>query len=88
MKLDTIGSNAMHGLGATMLLALFVTGAHAQTLTDPNPHSNPATRHSESNGGEALKACPEYGAGFYRVDGTDTCVKIGGFVDAGVSSRR
>jgi hypothetical protein len=27
-----------------------------------------------------VKDCAEYGAGFKRVDGTGTCVKIGGYV--------
>jgi hypothetical protein len=27
-----------------------------------------------------VKECPEYGAGFMRVGGTGTCVKVGGYV--------
>lgn len=36
-----------------------------------------------------MKACPEYGAGFYRLAGSDTCVRIGGGVasDVGASVR-
>jgi hypothetical protein len=70
------------------LIIVVTSAAAAQTLTDPNPRPN----SSRPAGGKAtaskhMKACPEFGAGFYRVDGTDTCVKIGGFVDVGVSSR-
>jgi hypothetical protein len=32
--------------------------------------------------------CAAYGAGFVRVDGTQTCVKIGGAVSVGVGARR
>jgi hypothetical protein len=32
----------------------------------------------------AANACAAYGAGFAKVDGTDTCVKIGGAVSIGV----
>ncbi len=30
-----------------------------------------------------VKICSLYGAGFYYIPGTDTCIKIGGFVRAG-----
>ena len=32
----------------------------------------------------AANACAAYGPGFAKVDGTDTCVKIGGAVSIGV----
>jgi hypothetical protein len=37
---------------------------------------------------ERMKPCPAYGAGFFYVPGTDTCVKIGGYVgvDVGVQA--
>jgi hypothetical protein len=71
------------------LLLICTTAVSAQTLTDPNPHPN--TPHP--NGGKTaatkhMKACPEYGAGFYRIDGTGACLKIGGFVEGSVSSGR
>jgi hypothetical protein len=31
-----------------------------------------------------VNACAAYGAGFVKIDGTDTCVKIGGAVSIGV----
>jgi hypothetical protein len=75
----------------SILLAAFLVGAAtvatAQTLTDPNPRPNslrPAA--AKATAAKHMKACPEFGAGFYRVDGTDTCVKLGGFVDVGVNS--
>src|ERR1700704_5488434 len=35
---------------------------------------------------EYVKICNLYGAGFYYIPGTDTCIKIGGMVWASVSS--
>lgn len=35
-------------------------------------------------GGRARNVCAEYGPGFTKIDGTDTCVKIGGTVSIGV----
>jgi hypothetical protein len=71
------------------LLLTYATGVGAQTLTDPNPHPNPPRSDAgKSAAAKHMKACPEFGAGFYRVDGTGACVKIGGFVEGGVSSGR
>ena len=37
-----------------------------------------------------MKACPEYGAGFYRLAGSDTCARISGGVasEIGTTVRR
>jgi hypothetical protein len=37
-------------------------------------------------GSHAGNACAAYGPGFMKVDGSDTCVKVGGAVSIGVSS--
>ena len=39
-------------------------------------------------GARADQSCAVYGAGFVRVDGTQTCVKIGGAVSIGVGGSR
>jgi len=48
----------------------------------PSGKSLPLKRPNSAN------ACAEYGAGFVKVEGTNTCMKIGGAVSvgAGVSS--
>ena len=38
------------------------------------------------NKARAGNSCAAYGPGFAKVDGTDTCVKIGGAVSIGVGS--
>ena len=51
-----------------------------------NPDA-PAAKQKERVGG--MKPCPEYGAGFYRLD-SGTCVRIGGGIssDVGVAGVR
>jgi Porin subfamily len=48
----------------------------------PSGKSLPLKRSNSAN------ACAEYGAGFVKIEGTNTCMKIGGAVSvgAGVSS--
>lgn len=48
----------------------------------------PIAKPKDRAGG--MKACPEYGAGFYRLDGSDTCIRIGGGIgsDVGTSGVR
>jgi hypothetical protein len=73
---------------AIALAAAAASGATAQTLTNPHPHPTPSRPAAgKSTAARHTKACPEFGAGFYRADGSDTCIKIGGFIEAGVSSR-
>ena len=37
-------------------------------------------------GAARSNSCAEYGAGFVKVEGTDTCVKVGGYVSSGVGA--
>ena len=34
-------------------------------------------------GARSANSCAEYGAGFVKVEGTDTCMKVGGAVSVG-----
>jgi hypothetical protein len=47
-----------------------------------------AARQLPLKGARTGDSCAAYGAGFVRVDGTQTCVKIGGAVSVGVGGRR
>jgi len=38
-------------------------------------------------GATSGNSCAAYGAGFFKVEGTSTCVKIGGSISVGASSR-
>lgn len=45
-------------------------------------------RQHPLKGARTDQTCAAYGAGFVRVDGTQTCVKIGGAVSIGVGGSR
>jgi hypothetical protein len=78
-------------LALLVLLLLPVSLAQAQSW-DARPLGKkpevPAAKPKDRASG--MKACPEYGAGFYRLDGSDTCVRIGGGIgtDVGASGVR
>jgi hypothetical protein len=64
-------------------LLMGVERAAAQTLTNPNPPAKwaaPRAAAKPHTTAQTKKSCKEFGAGFVNVAGTDTCVKIGGFV--------
>lgn len=50
----------------------------------------PPVARPEKDRAGGMKACPEYGAGFYRLAGSDTCIRIGGGIgsDVGTSGMR
>ena len=54
------------------------------TLAQPSP---PPSQKKAPVAERAVKTCPEYGAGYMRVEGTGSCVKIGGYVRAQGSVR-
>jgi hypothetical protein len=58
------------------------SGVIAQTLVEPNPKPKlsqpPGSAKQQS--GLRTKSCSAFGAGFVQLPGTDTCVKVGGFV--------
>ena len=64
----------------TSLLLASVTGlvwaAGAQAADLPSRKAAPV---------EYVKICTAYGAGFFYIPGTDTCVKIGGTVSVGAA---
>nr|WP_156134486.1 hypothetical protein [Methylobacterium sp. ZNC0032] len=77
-------------------LALLVTGlataASAQSIGEPVPRKSApfeASAKPAAKPGTAARPCPEYGAGFVRVEGSAFCVRAGGAVRAefGKSSR-
>jgi hypothetical protein len=56
------------------------------TLTHP---SSGAVQKKTPAAAKSAKTCPEYGAGYVRVEAIGSCVKIGGYVrmQGGVSGR-
>jgi hypothetical protein len=73
-----------------ILLAIAVAmlpAAAAEPSSSQKPNK-PATsgRLLPLKGVGAANSCAAYGAGFVKLDGTDTCVKLGGAVGFGVGS--
>jgi hypothetical protein len=89
---ETFRLSSMPRLVTTLLLVLLapVSSALAQSwdARAANKRIEAPAKPKDRAGG--MKACPEYGAGFYRLDGSNTCVRIGGGVstDVGVSGVR
>lgn len=74
-----------------LVLAIPFPAAQAQssdTKATKRKSEAPLARPADRTGG--MKACPEYGAGFYRLAGSDTCIRIGGGIstEIGTSSVR
>ena len=77
----------------SLLIMMAVALASAATAAE-QPRPRKADRAATSGQllpmkrSNSANACAEYGAGFVRIEGTNTCMKIGGAVSvgAGVSS--
>jgi hypothetical protein len=78
----------------TTLLAIVVAVLPLATaVAEQSGHQKP---DKSTNSGRLLpvkragagNACAAYGPGFVKVDGTETCVKIGGAVSIGVGGSR
>ncbi len=69
-------------LVATLVLLFPASLTAAEQLRVPK--DNTALPSKLAPAKRAANGCAAYGAGFAKVDGTDTCVKIGGAVSIGV----
>ncbi len=69
---------------------LAVSPALAETPSRPWIEKSAATGKSLPPKPAGANACAAYGPGFARIEGSGTCVKIGGSIDVGAaaSSRR
>ncbi|MDI1265822.1 MAG: hypothetical protein PS018_21475 [bacterium] len=50
------------------------------------PNSDATSKQLPLKGAASPSACAQYGAGFVRVEGTQTCVKVGGAVSVGAGA--
>jgi hypothetical protein len=68
-------------VAATIASAVVVdSGVIAQTLVEPKPKTSQPSALAKSQPALRRKSCTAFGAGFAQIPGTDTCVKIGGYV--------
>jgi hypothetical protein len=72
-----------------LLAVLSASAAPAQQFREGKP-AKPAKALPLHPAKAAANACAEYGAGFTRIEGSSTCIKIGGSigVGAGVGASR
>lgn len=68
------------------------TSAFAQPATDKSrrlkPHNTAAQKSIQPPRPRQPSSCSEFGAGFVRAPGSDTCVRVGGGIDVGVGAGR
>jgi hypothetical protein len=79
-------------IALALLLTGLATAAVAQSIGEPLPRKASPYESSAKPApkpGAAARPCPEYGAGFVRMEGSSVCVRLGGGVRAefGKSSR-
>jgi hypothetical protein len=68
-----------------VLAVLSVSAALAQQSRDGKPHKQ-AKPLPPRPAKAAANPCAEYGAGFVRIEGSSTCMKIGGNIGVGVGA--
>jgi hypothetical protein len=79
---------------ATVALAAAVSSKSSSTFAAPKePRDDKASRQRATTPPpqpiarpRQTKSCAEFGAGFTRMPGSDSCVRIGGGIDVGVGS--
>lgn len=71
-------------LFAIAVAALLPSGASAEQPRLPKSGDAPKQMPLRSTG--ASNPCAQFGAGFVRVEGTQTCVKVGGAVSIGAGA--
>jgi hypothetical protein len=69
------------------LAVLSVSSAPAQQSRDRKP-DKPAAPVPLRPAKTAANPCAEYGPGFVRIDGSSTCMKVGGSLSVGVGGSR
>jgi hypothetical protein len=70
-----------------VLALLLASAAPAQQFRESKP-DKPAKTLPLRPAKAAANPCAEYGAGFVRVEGSSTCIKIGGSLSVGVGGSR
>jgi hypothetical protein len=73
----------------TLLLAIIgtVLPAFCAFAEQPRlPKSDTTSKQLPLKGTASSNACAQYGAGFVRVEGTQTCMKLGGAISIGAGA--
>ena len=74
-----------------LLLVIVALSAHPAFAESTRPlklDTPAAAKPVPLKGKASSNSCAAYGAGFVKLEGTDTCVQIGGYVSVGAGVRR
>ena len=84
--MSTTGGLVMRKIVLAAVIAAVPTWVAAQQSNQPPKHPPKSTKLQPGKS----NPCAQYGVGFARIAGSDTCIKIGGSVsvEGGGSSRR
>ena len=79
----------MRKLFLTIVALLFASSALAES-SRPLKLDTPAgtDRPAPLKGKASSNSCAAYGAGFVKIEGTDTCLQVGGSISVGAGVRR
>jgi hypothetical protein len=80
----------MQNFSIVMAVALMLPSLASAASTRPLKLDTPtsAARPVPLKGKASSSACAAYGPGFVKIDGTETCVQIGGSISVGAGVRR
>jgi len=68
-----------------VIASLFASPAIAQSSTSPKPSKSPSSgKVLPMKRPATINSCAAFGPGFVKLEGTDTCVQIGGSISIGV----
>jgi Porin subfamily len=73
-----------NGLRLIVVAALSASPLMAQSSTPPKTPKPVPDKVLPMKGTARVNSCAAYGPGFVKVEGTDTCVQIGGSISIGV----
>jgi hypothetical protein len=77
----------MRKIVLTIIVAAWPALAWAEQPSRPTSGKNtPSGKPLKLKGAVRENPCAEFGAGFVRLEGSDTCMKIGGYVSSGASA--
>lgn len=76
--------NSVLAIGLAVLSASSVSAQQSRDRKQDKPPTSVPLRPAKT----AANPCAEYGPGFVRIEGSSTCMKIGGGLGAGVGGSR
>ncbi len=80
--------NILFAIIVAVLPATAAVGAGLSDLPKPNQTTVPIDRQLPVKRARTVNGCAAYGSGFVKVDGSDTCVKLGGGVRVDAAGSR